>query len=68
MITHSPTTRLIWTKRALERHSNGQRDPMHTISAPNIAEVYEGYVQQFRSGTPWALVDAENATVASGIA
>jgi hypothetical protein len=48
--------KLIWTKKGLEKHAKGQSDPMHTISAPNIAEVYDGFVRQMKPGTPWILV------------
>lgn len=59
-------TRLIWTKRAMEKWANGQPDPMHTISAPNIAEVYEGFVRQFPRDTPWVLVDGEDNILDTG--
>ena len=60
--------RLIWSKRAVERFRNGKRDPMHTISAPNIAEVYDGFVRQLRPGTPWLLVDDLDRILDSGTA
>ena len=59
-------TRLIWTGKALEKLMAGKSDPMHTISAPNISEVYEGYVRQLRAGTPWMLVSADNTILDSG--
>lgn len=49
--------KFIWTKRAIEKWISGTADPAHTISAPNIHEVYEGFVSQLRPGTPWALVN-----------
>lgn len=58
--------RLIWTKRALDLHARGKADPRHTISAPNIADVYDGYVRQFKPGTPWALVNERGEIVAAG--
>jgi hypothetical protein len=60
--------RLIWTRRAIERWIDGKSDPMHTISAPNIGEVYEGYVAQFTKGTPWMLVNDSNLVVDTGTA
>lgn len=59
-------TRLIWTQRALDKLSQGKVDPMHTISAPNIVEVYGGFVLQLRAGTPWALVAADGTRIAEG--
>ena len=59
-------TRLIWTNKALEKLMAGKADPAHTISAPNIAEVYEGFVRQLRTGTPWMLVSADNTILDSG--
>ena len=59
-------TRLIWTGKALEKLLAGKADPMHTISAPNIADVYQGFVSQLKSGTPWMLVDADNTIIDSG--
>ena len=60
--------RFIWTKRAIELAEQGKRDPMHTISAPNIADVYDGYVRQLRPGTPWRLVNWMNEIVDHGVA
>ncbi len=60
-------TQLIWTKATLAKVAAGKSDPMHTISAPNIAEVYDGYVRQFRPGTPWKLVRGSE-TLAEGVA
>ena len=47
---------------------DGKADPMHTISAPNITEVYMGFVSQLKSGTPWMLVDGQDVIVATGTA
>jgi hypothetical protein len=62
--------RLIWTKRALERWAerwaDGKTDPAHTISAPNIADVYDGYVKQFKKDTPWALIGDDNVILDTG--
>ena len=60
--------KFIWTQRAVDKHSKGGSDPMHTISAPNIADVYDGYVRQLRTGTPWILVDASGQIVSQGAA
>ena len=64
-------TRFIWTQKALDLWARGVRyDPTptgrnsadarylaaHTISAPNIADCYEGFVSQLKPGTPWKLV------------
>lgn len=62
------TTRFIWTKAALNKWASGKSDPAHTISAPNVAEVYMGFVRQLRSGTPWVLVNGDNEIVATGTA
>lgn len=59
-------TRLIWTKSAIEKWANGRKDPMHTISAPNIADVYQGYVDQLRRDTPWVLVDGNDNVLDTG--
>lgn len=61
-------TRLIWTKRAMEKWADGKVDPAHTISAPNVAEVYEGFVAQFRRDTPWVLVDGDDNILDTGTA
>ena len=66
--TKEATVRFIWTKRTIEQAEKGKRDPMHTISAPNIADVYDGYVNQLRPGTPWQLRNAADDIVAHGIA
>ena len=55
--------KLIWTKKALEAWVSGKSDPMHTISAPNIGDVYDGFVRQFKTGTPWALIADDGLTV-----
>jgi len=60
--------RLIWTKHALERWADGKSDPAHTISVPNIGDVYDGYVRQFKKGTPWVLIDAGDSIIDTGIA
>lgn len=60
------SARFIWTKGALDKWAAGKADPAHTISAPNIAAVYDGYVRQLRAGTPWALVSAADEVLASG--
>ena len=60
--------RFIWTKRTIEQAEKGKRDPMHTISAPNIADVYDGYVRQLKAGTPWQLRNADDEIVAHGVA
>lgn len=60
--------RFLWTKRTIELWAQGKADPAHTISAPNIADVYMGFVSQLRKGTPWALVDASENIVATGTA
>jgi hypothetical protein len=62
------SVRLIWGRRALERWTRGTPDPSHTISAPNIQQVYQGFVQQLKAGTPWALVGADDAVIHSGTA
>lgn len=51
------SVRLIWSRRAVELWEAGKPDPMHTIGAPNVGEVYDGFVRQLRRGTPWILVD-----------
>lgn len=60
--------KFIWTKRAIERWATGNADPRHTISAPNIGDVYMGFVSQLREGTPWALINADDSIVATGTA
>lgn len=60
-------TQWIWTASAVAKWEQGKSDPRHTISAPNIAEVYEGYVRQLRAGTPWILV-TDGQIVANGAA
>lgn len=60
--------KLIWTKRALELWAAGKADPRHTISAPNIADVYEGFVAQLKAGTPWALVSDTGVVIDTGTA
>lgn len=60
--------RLIWTKGALDKWAGGKPDPRHTISVPNVAEVYDGFVKQFRKGTPWVLVDENNLIIDTGTA
>lgn len=62
------STRFIWTQKALEAWVDGKSDPAHTISAPNIAEVFDGFVRQLRSGTPWMLVDADDQIIHTGTA
>lgn len=59
--------KFIWTKSAVAKWHRGQSDPMHTISAPNIADVYMGFVSQSPKGTPWLLVRGSEI-VASGLA
>ena len=61
-------SRFIWTKRALERWVEGKSDPAHTISSPNIEECFEGFVNQLKSGTPWALVSSDNLILHTGTA
>lgn len=61
-------TRFIWTKRAMEQWAHGKLDPSHTISAPNIAVVYDGFVRQLKSGTPWMLVDEHDLVLDRGTA
>ena len=60
--------KLMWTRKALDLHSVGKCDPRHTISAPNVADVYQGLVSQFKSGTPWALVNERGEIIDGGIA
>ena len=60
--------RLIWTKSALDKWAHGVSDPMHTISAPNVADVYDGFVGQFKKGTPWVLVDGADNIIDTGTA
>ena len=62
------SVRFIWTKRAIERWAEGKSDPAHTISAPNIAEVYNGFVRQLKKDTPWVLVDGDNGILDTGTA
>lgn len=59
-------TKLIWTQKAVDRWMEGKSDPRHTISAPNIADVYDGYVRQFRPGTAWLLVDDDAHAIIDG--
>jgi hypothetical protein len=61
-------TRLIWTKRAMEAWVSGKADPAHTISAPNIADVHDGFVRQLPKGTPWVLVDENDLIIDTGTA
>ena len=60
--------RFIWTQRAIDKASKGGSDPRHTISAPNVENVYDGFVRQLRAGTPWQLRDANDQIVAHGVA
>lgn len=60
--------RFIWTAKAVLKSEQGKSDPMHTISAPNIAECYWGFVNQLRKGTPWILVQDDGRIVDSGLA
>lgn len=64
----SHVTRFIWTARAIDKWAAGKSDPAHTISAPNIAECYDGFVRQLSAGTPWALVGPDNAIIDTGTA
>lgn len=61
--------RFTWTKRAVDRATHtGNFDPKYTISAPNIADVYDGFVRQLRTGTPWALCNDDGNAVDWGVA
>lgn len=62
------SARFIWTKRAIERWAEGNADSMHTISAPNITEVYDGFVRQLKKDTPWVLVDGSDNVIDTGTA
>jgi hypothetical protein len=60
-------SQFIWTTSAVSKWQRGVSDPRHTISAPNITEVYDGFVRQLRAGTPWILV-TDGRIVAQGAA
>ena len=55
--------KFIWTKRAIGRWAIGKSTASHTISTPNIREVYAGYIAQLKEGTPWILVDIKDRII-----
>jgi hypothetical protein len=60
--------RFVWGKRTVEGRASPREASMHTISAPNIADVYDGYVRQLRPGTPWKLLGPDGSTMKEGTA
>lgn len=60
--------KFIWTAKAVAKSEQGKADPFHTISAPNIGEVFMGYVRQLKAGTPWILVGDDGRIVDNGVA
>ena len=64
--TDTQRARFVWTRSALDGLAAGKTDPRHTISAPNITEVYDGFVRQLRPGTPWVLLSSTDEVLARG--